>query len=67
MCRNMKSLYLYIKEEGECASINATPGNTMGMGNPMPAGVNGEVGSEPLVNTRTKKYKKEKKTKEKIN
>ena len=39
----------------------ATPGNTMGMGNPMPAG-DGSLGSEPIypIGSKTAKCKKEK-------
>ena len=52
----MKSLKYYIKEmEG-----GATPGNTMGMGNPMAPGMDGTPGTEPLV-SKTAKFKKEKK------
>ena len=54
----MKSLYKYIQEE-----IAATPDNTMGVGNPMPAGVTGEIGSEPLVTVKTKQCNKDKKCK----
>lgn len=50
--KNITDIY----EEGECCS---TPGNTLGMGNPMPAGVNGENGTEPL--SPTAKAKKQKK------
>ena len=52
----MKTLKDYIKEmEG-----GATPGNTMGMGNPMAPGMDGTSGTEPLV-SKTAKFKKEKK------
>lgn len=54
----MKSLYKYIQEE-----IAATPGNTMGAGNPMPAGVTGEVGSEPLATAKAKRCNKDRKCK----
>jgi hypothetical protein len=37
----------------------ATPGNTMGMGNPMPP-MDGEVGSEPICTAKCKKEKKKK-------
>jgi hypothetical protein len=50
--KNITDIY----EEGGCCS---TPGNTVGMGNPMPAGVNGENGTEPL--SPTAKAKKQKK------
>ena len=52
----MISLKDYIKEmEGA-----ATPGNTMGMGNPTaPSG--DMTGTEPLVTNKTAKFKKEKK------
>jgi hypothetical protein len=53
----MKTLKEYLKEmEG-----GATPGNTMGMGNPMAPGMDGTPGTEPLVTNRTAKTKKEKK------
>lgn len=65
----MKSLQNYLLEELEGA---ATPGNTMGMGNPMPAGVTSEFGTEPPVDhthsddeTKTAKCKKEKCNKKK--
>lgn len=57
----MKSLIQYLKEEG------ATPGNTMGMGNPVasdPGRAGGELGTtgtEPIEPTA--KYLKEKKKK----
>lgn len=54
----MKNLKDYIKEmEG---GVTATPGNTMGMGNPMTPGMDGTPGTEPLV-SKTAKFKKEKK------
>lgn len=55
----MKSLIDYIQEEGGMAGsgLCATPGNTMGMGNPMPAGVAGPKGSEPLSTYKDKKAK----------
>lgn len=53
----MKTLKEYLKEmEG-----GATPGNTMGMGNPMAPGMDGTPGTEPLVTNKTAKTKKEKK------
>ena len=57
----MKNIFdLY--ENGCCA----TPGNTTGMGNPMPAGEN-TIGSEPLTHTaKTKKEKSKKEVKEGI-
>lgn len=58
----MKELYKYIKEEG----IAATPGNTMGAGNPMPAGVNGNEGSEPIPTAKAKKQKRKKSLKESL-
>lgn len=58
----MKELYKYIKEEG----VAATPGNTMGVGNPMPAGVNGNEGSEPIPTAKAKKQKKKKTLKESL-
>lgn len=42
----MKDLYTYLTEEG--GGVMATPGNTMGMGDPqLPS--EGNTGSEPLV------------------
>lgn len=58
----MKDLYLYIMEEGE-GGVAATPGNTMGMGNPTPPGEGGEPGSEPMVTAKTKIHIKNKKKK----
>ena len=58
----MKELYKYIKEEG----IATTPGNTMGMGNPMPVGMNGNIGSEPLPTAKAKKQKRKKSLKESL-
>jgi hypothetical protein len=46
----MKSLYMYLED------IMATPGNTMGMGNPMPP-TDTTLGSEPLVAAKCKKEK----------
>lgn len=57
----MKKLYKYLKEE-----IAATPGNTMGMGNPIPAGVNGNIGSEPIPTAKAKKQRKKKSIKESL-
>ena len=56
----MKTLKEYLKEmEG---GATATPGNTMGMGNPMAPSMDGQTtGTEPLVTNRTAKTKKEKK------
>ena len=55
----MKTLY-DIYNIDECGEISSTPANTMGMGNPMPAG-DGQLGSEPLMPTaKTKTEKKQK-------
>lgn len=57
----MEKLYKFIKEEVAAATAsNATPGNTMGAGNPMPAGVNGNIGTEPLPTAKAKKQKRKK-------
>lgn len=58
----MKDLLIFLNEEG----IAATPGNTVGMGNPMPAGVNGEIGTEPLPTAKAKKEKRKHKISESI-
>ena len=56
----MKDIFDLYEDGGICA----TPANTMGMGNPMPAGVSADgIGSEPLVG-KTAKAKKEKSKKE---
>lgn len=55
----MKSLFEYIKE---CGELYATPDNTTGMGNPMPADV-GIEGTEPLVQGKPLKPLKKKKRK----
>lgn len=52
-----------IYEEGEVVS---TSDNTMGMGNPLPAGVNGNEGSEPLPKKKRKSAKCQKEVKEGI-
>lgn len=59
----MKNIIDYIREMDGMAA----PGNTMGMGNPMPP-VNGEPGSEPVIpgETPTSKEKYYKKKKKKI-
>ena len=49
-------------EEGE-GGVAATPGNTMGMGNPTPPGEGGEPGSEPMITAKTKIHIKNKKKK----
>ena len=51
----MKTLYSYVE------NLMATPGNTMGMGNPIPA-CDGGLGSEPIypIDSKTAKCKKEK-------
>lgn len=53
----MKDLYKYIREEA------ATPGNTMGMGDPVADDGTGK-GSEPLPTAKAKKQKRKKKTEE---
>ena len=55
MIKNISDIYTVIYEEGE---IISTPSNTMGMGNPCPAGINGNEGSEPLPDKKKKKCKK---------
>lgn len=55
----MKDLFSFLEECGEGC---ATPGNTMGMGNPYCDGEKGE-GSEPLPKAKAKKEKKPKKQK----
>lgn len=52
----MKPLYTYFED------LTATPGNTMGMGNPI-APIGDQIGTEPIVTTKCKKekYKKYKK------
>lgn len=62
----MKELYKYIKEEVAATASNATPGNVMGAGNPMPAGVNGDIGTEPLPTAKAKKQKRKKSLKESL-
>ncbi len=51
----MKGLYKYIRED-----MVAMPENTMGTGNPIPAGEGGDVGSEPLPRSKSKKQKRKK-------
>lgn len=55
----MRTLYdIYAIEN--CGAICSTPTNTMGMGNPIPAG-DGQLGSEPIIPTaKTKTEKKQK-------
>lgn len=57
----MKNLNDYINECGSepIAPTGATPGNTLGMGNPMPPG-EGEYGSEPITSIVKRKKKKKK-------
>ena len=55
----MKSLQSYLEDAG-CGAGNATPLNTMGMGNPMPA-TDGKPGSEPMCGKCKKKIVKRKK------
>ena len=55
----MKSLKQYIEE---CDAANATPGNTMGMGNPM-APTDGEVGSGDTFDHQKAKLRKKRKQK----
>ena len=58
----MKNLYdIYAIED---CGIGATPSNTIGMGNPMPAG-DGQLGSEPLMPTAKAKTEKKQKHKSK--
>ena len=59
----MKHLKIFIEEFAGDAMGAGTPGNTLGMGNPAPAGViDGEPGTEPLVGAKTlKPHKKCKK------
>lgn len=55
----MKTLYEIYEE---CTGITATPGNTCGMGNPMPP-TDTEPGSEPIIvksKTKNKTIKKKK-------
>ena len=65
----MKSLKSYIQEcdggaapSGNASSGNSTPANTMGMGNPMFPGENGEPGSGDTFPTR--RGRRQKKTKQ---
>lgn len=50
----MKSLKTYLECDG--GAVAATPGNTMGMGNPM-VPTDSLPGSEPLVTAKAKKEK----------
>lgn len=62
----MKTLYDYLNEEsgvaaGAPASTNATPANTMGMGNPaFPDPSNGTLGSEGLPTAKPRRRRKKK-------
>lgn len=62
----MKTLYDYISEEASVAaaalaSANATPANTMGMGNPaFPDPSNGMLGSEGVPTAKPKRKRKKK-------
>ena len=54
----MKHLKIFIEEFAGGAMGAGTPGNTMGMGNPVPVGViDGEPGTEPLVGAKVLKAK----------
>lgn len=53
----MKTLRQYLEECDGCA----TPGNTMGMGNPAAPGPDGEVGSGDTFDHQTAKAKRKKK------
>lgn len=53
----MKTIYDFIKEEGAPVG-SATPGNTIGMGNPLPAGSDGEIGSDPIPTAKLKRRRK---------
>lgn len=57
----MKDLYKFLKEDGEATS-NATPGNTMGMGDPVVDDGEGNC-SEPLTVKAKKEKRKHKKRK----
>lgn len=59
----MRTLY-DVYNIDECGGISSTPANTMGMGNPMPAG-DGQLGSEPLMPTAKTKTEKKQKRKSK--
>ncbi len=62
----MKTLYDYLNEEscvavGASAGTNATPANTMGMGNPaFPDPSNGTLGSEGLPTAKPRRRRKKK-------
>lgn len=62
----MKTLYDYLNEEsgvaaGASAGTNATPANTMGMGNPaFPDPSNGMLGSEGVPTAKPKRRRKKK-------
>lgn len=58
----MKTIYEIYEE---CAGITATPGNTCGMGNPMPP-TDTTPGSEPITAKSKNKKEKLKKKKETI-
>lgn len=51
--KSISEIYNNIQED---YSIS-TPNNTLGMGNPIPAGINGNEGSEPIPNKKKKKNK----------
>ena len=49
--KSISEIYNNIQED----SSISTPNNTLGMGNPTPAGINGNEGSEPIPNKKNKK------------
>ena len=51
--KSISEIYNNIKED----SSISTPNNTLGMGNPIPAGINGNEGSEPIPTKKKKKNK----------
>lgn len=59
----MKNIYDIYGIEECCGAVCANPGNTVGMGNPMPPG-DGQVGSEPMVGKCKKEKSKKKKCSE---
>ena len=60
----MVSLKQYLQE---CGEGTATPANTMGMGNPMAPGPDGEVGSGDTFDHQTVKRKERKRKKNAYN
>ena len=47
--KSISEIYNSIQED----SSISTPNNTLGIGNPIPAGINGNEGSEPIPNKKT--------------